>query len=385
MTIVMEAVEDLRYAGVAPDGSTGFHIPERHVPTGDEIILFRHNTLEASRYLSSHFGLYIHPETMPHQQVEDVQHLKEYMEEFRVLAVGEQRIRNLHAQDRARDRAGDPGGYKAQLDSILRKITSLSIVSDRTLQAQYNGRVTLDIHAQEDRNFASVLFLLSYRKANYAVARALTEASGRLLLPQRLSWGQWDELAGKFDAFYSRLTSPYRDKALRLLPNELRLLAYGHRMRVYAKTPEYFTEIAEQSSDLDRFDRLVDILRGSGKRQVSYETARSIFFQILNLSFLSDEHGAFRQKDPMLRQFEHPIHWSLLFLLRTTEDIGLENAEHLERFIGSLHLKGRAEMGAIPAAMHETFERVVGKRAMRNREEYDRVRERMYDRSNHIG
>ncbi len=386
MSIVAESIGDLQIAGVGPDRFPGFHVPEFAHPYPGEVVVFHQKAIDASKYLSSEFGVYLNPVTMRQEYIEDVARLRTGMEEFRELSGAQQRLRNLKKGNMSDAvRQTDMRLYGDRMDAIVKQIASLSLVTDGSLQSQFNGRVTLDSMSQSDRDFAAVLFLLSYRKPKYSMARAITETAGRILMPQQLSWHGWDELGEKFEGFFGRLSSPYQDKAMRLLPNELRLLAYGHRMGVNGKSNEYFEEIAAQAESLDRFDRLVDILRQSGKKQVSYETASDIFRRILNLPFLSDENGAFRQKDAFLRSYEEPIHRQFLFLLRSVRDIGIENMDHLHRYLGSWLLIGRAQMGALPAALNENVADIVGKRGRTDKTGYEALLQSVARTASSIG
>lgn len=384
MSVAVEAVVDLHGAGARPDFSLGVAVPDFLTQAPVEHILFDAKRQHASRYLSRDFGLYIRPEGLSNQHVLEVERLETHMAEFRALARSQQNVRNLSATIHEEKEAR----YTTRMGQIVSEIVNFSLVQDGVLQSQYNGRVTLNQEDADKRALAGVLFLLSYRKPNYSVARALTETSGALLSNATLEWPAWDELAEKFDGFYGRLPAPYASRAIALLPNDLRLLAYGHRMGLGSTergASGYYQEIVAQADSLDRFDRLVNLLRQSGKRQLSYENAVQVFWHILNLPFLDGELGAFRQRDPMMVQFEKPIHRQLLFLLRATEDIGLEGMDHLQMFIGSLFLKGRAEMGAIPGSLMSALERIVGRDVRKRRDEFSMVRERTQRTANHIG
>jgi hypothetical protein len=144
----------------------------------------------------------------------------------------------------------------------------------------------------------------------------------------------------------------------------------------------YYQEIYRQAAHIAEFDLLVDSLKSES---LSKREAFAIFNDMLGLFILNGNSGIFRPRDPALADFESPLHRKLIFILSSIQGVGFTSAAYLGQFIGSLHLKGRADMGAVPAAMNLNIEQIVGHNAVEEPEEFASVRKSFEQTANSIG
>jgi hypothetical protein len=358
-------------AEAAPEGPSGIEqsLFTSPVPAGDfslasaDILALHSNPTEqadASAYLSSDFGLYLNPNAISAATSHEISQLQTKMGE---LAHASRQVeftgRYTEALPQTRRIVTAKEEAVHHMRQVIADISELTIVNGGELQSQFDGAVKKDL-SQQDKYLSTVFFLLSYKKADIHTTRAVVDQTIAQVSEMKPSQVIWNELAEKYDTFIHRLSPPESERTFRQLPPAVRLLAYGHRLGISNNSDEYYFDIADQCDDVAKFDKIVDELRANRRDGISQTRMFELFNSLFKLSFLDWDHGAFRERDDFSRRFEQSIHRRLLFLLRSTEDIGFESSWSIFSAIHALRLRGRGEMGAVPGTIQGETPSLVG-------------------------
>lgn len=346
--------------------------------------------LNASAYLRRDFGLYLEPSQVTALHLEDIAAIQRYMSELRILSRMQQSERNgtgfKNATNVERVPLTPQVHTEARIHQLMRDISGLSVVNDRALRAQFNGKVTFEELSEEAKALSGILFVLAYKQMNFSMARAVSEYAVNRLRALDVPPGAWNELGEKIDDAAGRLPWYLGEKLVSGLPNPLRLLIYGQRIGVFEDSRAYYADISAQADDLTEIDRLTRMFASrAGRQAVDRRLVSGALQDIVSSPLLHPETGALRQRNPDLSRWEYPVQRRLRFLLRCIGNVGIDGADVIQRYVDSLLLTSRKESGTTASDLLSYLDRRVGKGRLRNPTAYAQLEREATQIAYHIG